>query len=258
MKNIWPLFKINSATYILILTFLLTGLIKNIILIYLIIIIHELGHIMMIKLLKYDIIKVEIYPMGGVTTIKKDINSKVINDFLIAIMGIIMQIILFFLFIIFFKNNLISLNTFNLFKSYNKTIILFNLIPIIPLDGYHILRSINELFFSFKTSFYLSLIISIISLILFIIKTGIFSLNNYLVISFLIYKIIYEYKNFKFIHLEFLLERLLKDLKFNKIKYNHQVNLDYLKKDTYHYFKTNDKVYSEKEVLNNKFRNNNR
>ncbi len=254
MKNIWPLFKINYATYFIILSFLLTGLIKNIILILVIIITHELGHILMIKLLNYEIIKVEIYPMGGVTTIKKEVNSPIKHDLLIAIMGIIMQIILGFLFGIFFKYNLISRNTFNLFNTYNKTIMLFNLIPIIPLDGYHILNSIGEIFFSFKTSFYLSLIISIISIFLFIVKTGIFSLNNYLVISFLIYKIIMEYKNFKFIYLKFLLERLINNFKFRKIKYNSKINLNYLKKDTYHYFKNKDGVYSEKKILENKFK----
>lgn len=242
-------FKINSATYFLILTFLLTGLIKNIIIIYLIVVIHELGHIFIIKKLKYKIIKVEIYPMGGITSIDKKINTKIIHEILISIFGIIFQIILGSIIYILFQNNIIRESTYILFKSYNKTVMIFNLLPIVPLDGYIFLRSILEIIFPYKKTYYLSLIISIISIILFITYNEIFSLNNYLIISFLIYKIITSIKEFKYIYIRFLTERYLYDLPYQKLKYENKTNIDLLKKDTYHYFKEKDKIYSEKKVL---------
>ena len=85
MKNIWHLFNINISTYILILSFLVTGLIKNIILIYFIVLFHELGHIFIIKILGYKILRVDIYPSGGVTRIDKPINTKLSHDMLIAL-----------------------------------------------------------------------------------------------------------------------------------------------------------------------------
>ena len=84
MKNILHLFNIHLSTYFLILSFLITGLIKNIILIYFIVLFHELGHLFIIKLLGYKIIKVDIYPSGGVTKIDKKINTKISHDLLIA------------------------------------------------------------------------------------------------------------------------------------------------------------------------------
>ena len=214
MKNIKNKFKINGATYGIILTFLLTGLIKNIILIYIIIIIHELGHIITIKGFHYQIKKVEIYPMGGVTSVDKKINSSVSKDIIIGFMGIGAQILLFFIFDGLFKINLISYNTFNLFKTYNKTIMIFNLIPMIPLDGYVIVKGVLELLVAYKKAFYLSGIISILSMGLFITYNEVLSLNNYLIISFLIYKLIKEIKNFKFLYWRFLIERYLAK-KFN-------------------------------------------
>ncbi len=255
MMNILKKFKINIATYFLILTFLFTGLIKNIILIYLIVIVHELGHILIIKILKYKIIKVEIYPMGGVTLIDKKVNTKISHELLIASFGVIMQFILGLFFNFFIKYNLITYNAYFLFNNYNKTIIFFNLIPIIPLDGYHILNSLGEIFLPFKYAFRFSFIISLISLVVFIFSNGIFSLNNYLIWSFLIFKIYQEYKNFKFRHLKFLLERFINDLPYKKIKYNRNINLNLLKKDTYHYFKNNGYIYSEKKILAKKFDN---
>jgi len=253
MKNIKALFKIHPATYFLILTFLFTGLIKNIILIYFIIIIHELGHIFIIKLLKYKIIRVEIYPMGGVTTIDKRINTKIKHELLISIFGILFQILLGLLFLVLNHYHLISFNTYELFKSYNQTILLFNLLPIIPLDGYIFLRSLGEIIFPYKKSFYLSYIISIISIILFITYNEFYSLNNYLIISFLLYKVIIAGREFKYVYLRFLTERHLYDFPYQKVKYENKPNLALLKKDTYHYFKSQDKVYSEKVLLAKKF-----
>ncbi len=249
-------FKINSATYFLILSFLLTGLIKNIILIYIIVITHELGHVLIIKKLKYKITKIEIYPMGGITSIDKKINTKISHELLISIFGIIFQIILFCIMFILYKNNFIRDNTYNLFNSYNKTIMIFNLLPIIPLDGYIFLRSILEYIFSYKKTYYISLIISIISIILFITYNEIFSLNNYLIISFLIYKIITSIKEFKYIYMRFLTERYLYDLPKYKFKYENKININLLKKDTYHYFKKDSRVYSEKKLLTEIFKYN--
>lgn len=255
MKNIKVLFKINPATYILILTFLFTGLIKNIILIYLIVIFHELGHIFIIKLLGYKIEKVEIYPMGGVTVVSKKINTSIIHELLIASFGIIFQIVLALIFFAIFKANFISNNTYQLFRNYNKTIMVFNMLPIIPLDGYVFLRSLIEIILPYKRAFYFSFAISIIACIFFITYNELYSLNNYLIISFLIYKICVSFKNFKFEYLKFQLERFLNDIKYHKIKYENKRNLDLLKKDTYHYFKDENRIYSEKTLLARKFKN---
>ncbi len=253
MKNTRTLLNINIATYFLILTFLFTGLIKNIILIYLIVIFHELGHLFIIKLLKYQVLRIDIYPMGGVTKISKKINTSIKDELLISIFGIIFQLILYMIFWFLFKNDVISLNTFSLFSSYNKTIMIFNMIPIIPLDGYVFFRSILELIFPYKKSFYISLIISIISIILFITFNELYSLNNYLIISFLIYKIYLTCKEFKYENLRFLLERHLFNLKYHKIKNEQKLNLNLLKKDTYHYFKQDNTYISEKKLLSKKF-----
>lgn len=255
MKNTKNLFKINLATYFLILTFLFTGLIKNIILIYLIIIIHELGHIWIIKKLKYKVLRVDIYPMGGVTTIDKKINTSIKQELLISIFGIIFQILLGIIFYFLYYLNTLSSNTYNLFTSYNKTILLFNLLPIVPLDGHVFLRSLLEIFFSFKKSFYISIIISLLGIIFFITYNEIFSLNNYLIISFLIFKIMTTLKEFKYIYLRFLTERHLYQFPYRQIQYENGININVLKKETYHYFKSKDKIYSETQVLAKKFKN---
>ena len=253
MKNIWHLFNIHFSTYILILSFLFTGLIKNIILIYLIVIFHELGHILIIKLLGYKILRVDIYPSGGVTKIDKKINTKISHNLLIASFGVFFQILLYLIFYFLYSFSFIRSSTYELFLTYNTTILIFNLLPIIPLDGYQFLRCIWEILFPFKKAFKISFAISVISILLFITYHQIFSLNNYLIITFLIYKIVCEYKNFKYQNTRFQLERYLNDFPYSKIKNEKKVDLALLKKDTYHYFKKDNTYVSEKKILEKKY-----
>ena len=130
---------------------------------------------------------------------------------------------------------------------------IFNLIPMIPLDGYIIIKGFLEIFFSYKKAFYISSIISVFSMGLFITYNEVFSLNNYLIISFLIFKLVKEIKNFRFLYWRFLMERYLDNFKYKKIKYHKKNNLDKLKKETYHYFRENNSYISEKKILAKKF-----
>ena len=253
IKNRFRLFKINPATYFLILTFLMTGLIKNILLIYFIVVFHELGHIVAIKSFGIKIEKVEIYPMGGVTTVDKKINYSINKELIVASMGLIFQIILGWIFSYFRSSGLILDGTLRLFKTYNRAIFMFNLIPIIPLDGEKIVRCLLEKFLAYKLSFYVGLIISGISLVFFISYNQIYSVNNYLIVGFLIFKIGEEWKNFRFRYWRFLMEKNLGDFKYKRFKYHKKKNLDYLKKETYHYFKDKDSYISEKKILGKKF-----
>ncbi len=256
MKNIRSLFKINIATYFLIVSFLVTGLIKNIIFIYLIVVVHELGHIIMLKYFKKKIIRVDIYPMGGVTTVDKRVNTPIKEEVIVAISGVVFQLILGLIFIIIFKLGFISRSSITLFANYNKTIMMFNLLPIVPLDGYIIMRNVIEKFCPFKKSFFLSFFISGVFMILFGTFRDFFSLNNYLVISFLIYKMVVVLKDFKLELWKFQLERYLFDIKYKKIKNEKEVNLNLLKKDTYHFFKNKDTYVGERKILEQKFHQN--
>ncbi len=253
MKSIKKLFNIHISTYLLILSFLFTGLIKNIILIYFIVVFHELGHVLIIKFLGYKIISLDIYPYGGVTKIDKKINTKLSHDFFIAGFGIIFQLGLYLIFYLLYNYAIIRNNTYELFLTYNTTILIFNLLPIIPLDGYKMLRCFLELIWPFKKAFYLSMFLNVIFVLGFITYNHLFSLNNYLIVSFLIYKIVDEFRNFKYQNFRFQLERYLSDFPYSKIKNEKKLDLSLLKKDTYHYFKKGDTYVSEKKLLKKKY-----
>lgn len=240
--------KINSLTLYFLFILFLCGYIKQGIIIFLIVLIHELGHVFAAHIYKYKVIDITIYPFGGITKLEKDINTPIRNELVIAIFGIVFQIIL--MIVASFIN--LTPYTKELFLKYNLSIMLFNILPIIPLDGSIILKSILNKFFSFRTSYFLYIITSVIMVVLYFFSNFWFSLNNYLIISVFLYKIIMEIKNYKYIHNKFLLERYLKNYHFKNIS-TKEGNLDILKLDTYQYFKNRDKIVSEKEKLRERF-----
>ncbi len=246
MKNILQKIKINNFTYFFIILCFLCGYIKNIFIIFSICLIHEMGHIFFIKLFNYKVLSISITPFGGYTYIEKKINSDINKDLLISIGGILIQLI-FLLFLFIFKNNF-NLITYNLYIKYNIILIIFNLIPIIPLDGNKIIHLLFEKFFSYHLSYRLNSIISFFFLILFIFMNYYLNLDNYFIISFLLYQFIIYIKNEKYLNKRFLLERYLYDLDYQRID-NHTKNIDDLKKNVLHFFKEDNKYIKEKDKI---------
>ena len=183
----------------------LTGDFKRVILTFIIIIIHETGHLIILKTFKVLVTKLTIYPFGGLIKTDKLINFSPLKELLISIGGIINQLILYIFFFYLYKYNLINTYTYNLFLSINTSLILFNIIPIYPLDGYIILNSIFNITIPYLKSNIISLIISIITLIIFILYSYNYKINSIFVISFLLYKLYNYLKDYKYIHNKFIL-----------------------------------------------------
>ena len=244
--------KVNFLTLYFLLLLFLCGYLKIGIIIFLIVLFHELGHVFFIKLFKYKIINVTLYPFGGITKVDKDINTPLNKELLIACGGIIFQLILFI--IIYFVP--INVITKELLYKYNMSILLFNMLPIIPLDGSIIINSLLNKIFSYKVSYYLYIIISIIFSIFYLLFNYWYSLNNYLIVLLFIIKTYYAIKNYKYLKTRFLLERYLNKYEYKYIS-TKTGDLDILKIDTYQYFKENNKIVSEysklKEMFDTKF-----
>lgn len=198
---------------------------------------------------KYKIKKINIYPFGGYTIFEYDINTPFITEFMVFLGGILFQIIFFVI-----TKNLIdnSSYTYNLIKNYNLSILMFNMIPVIPLDGAKILNILFNKMFPFKRAHLLTIYISYIMILLLLILS-IKNLNLLLMIFLLFFLIIKEHKRHKYIFNVFLLERYIKDIKFKKIYFIKKVDVKYMKKYVRNIFIKNNRYIDEKEILQNKF-----
>jgi len=211
-----------------------------------IIIIHELGHLLMGLFLGWELDKICLYPYGGVTKFNEDINRKLIEELLILINGPLFQIIYFMIGYYLFNDES--------FIYYNLSILIFNLLPIYPLDGGRILNIILSYFLSFRLSYYLSIIISLFVSIIFIIYS---ILNNYtfnIILMFLIVlvKVFIEIKKRNYYFNKFLLERYLNNYSFSKC-----ISISSIKKmmrDKRHIIFNNNSYITEKEYLRKLYR----
>ena len=130
------------------------------------------------------------------------ISENIFEDLLIAIGGIFFQLLLALIL------KVTALPNEDLINSYNMMLIAFNLVPVCPLDGYKILKYLEELLIPFKHTFLLSFIISILVITMFFLFSIDTIAENTLVFMFLIISTIEEFKNKKYILNRFYLERL--------------------------------------------------
>ena len=214
----------------------LAGDFKRVILSFFIILTHEIGHLFFLKIFHIQVDKLTIYPFGGLIKTNKLINFSPLKELLIAMAGILNQLILYLIILILYQNNLINTYTYNLFLTLNTSLILFNIIPIYPLDGYIILSSIFNIFIPYLKSNIISLIVSIFTLIIFILYSYNHKINSIFVISFLLYKIYNYLKDYKYLQNKFLLERIMYDIPYNKIIYLNTYSPYLLKLNKYYYF----------------------
>ena len=205
-------------TYILIaLGFILTGYFHNLIVFTSIILIHELGHYTMAKLNKLEVEKIIIYPYGGLVKMNNLINTSINKELLVAISGIMFQTIYYLLITILYYQGIIREYIYDLFTIYNSSILIFNILPIHPLDGSKILNLLLSKILPFNLTNKLNIIISLITLII-ILFINYYNFNYTLILTFgiIVDNLIRYHKHLKYIFNKFLLERYIYNFTYNK------------------------------------------
>lgn len=223
--------KINYFTYVLMFLFLFSGFKQNLLCIFTVFIIHELGHLFFCKLFKIYIIKLEIYPFGGILKINKLINYSILKSIFISSGGLIFQLLLCLINSFIIKSRMLDY--------YNNLIFFMNIIPVIPLDGSKIMHEILTLFVSFYLSKIITYLISFLSIIIIVLYFYINGEYNLFFIIFSLSFLIKEIMEFAFIFNRFLLERYLYDFKFKRIKKHRFLNLKKLHLNQFSYFYQN-------------------
>ena len=250
MKNILNKIEFHYTYLIIAIGFILTGYFYNLIIFTSLILIHELGHYLMCLKYKVKVNKIIIYPYGGLLKLEDIVNRDIDEELLISIMGIFFQTIYYTVILILYKNNYIREYIFNIYTMYHYSMLIFNILPIYPLDGFKIFNLILSKVFYFKLANYLSFIISIIMLITIFTK----GINNYsyMMIIFILIDNTYKYyKGLKYLYNKFILERYLYKYNYSKIKIINNKNKMY--KNKLHIFKIDNKYIKEKDYLKKYF-----
>lgn len=257
MKSIYKKVDISYLFLLVIFLSLISGLFRDIITLFLVIIIHEIGHIITSKVFKWKIKKISIGLCGGFITYDEVIDKPFIEEFLISISGFLMQFVFFLISYVLYENNIIDIKTFYLIKKYNLSVFLFNLFPIIPLDGSKIINLIFNLFLPYKLSLKFVNVISVIFILLvscyFIFFNIKIEYSYIMILSFLIKTIINSIKDVPYLFNRFLFERYKCPLINGKYSFINGYKLNKLRRQKRHLFLINNKRYSEKKLLSKRF-----
>lgn len=241
------IFKIHILYWLMAFICTFCGLFKNFIYFSLLIIVHELGHYLGAKLYKWKVEKIVILPFGGITIFDEILSKSLFEEFIILILGPLFQIAFYCAYTKIFGFNQILYN-------YHYSLLVFNLLPIFPLDGFKLLNICFNKLFPFKASHLISIIIShLIIIFVFILTLYKGNFIMLLALLFLILKNINEFINHDLIFNKFLLERYLYDINFRKVKILKTENLKKMKREYKHLFYHNHKYETEKSFLKKKF-----
>lgn len=176
-------------------------------------------------------------PFGGLTIFNNKINHSLKEELFVSLSGPIFQLIIG----LFIKDNTLL--------NIHYSLLLFNLIPIYPLDGSKIVNVIFNSFLSFYSSLKLIIYLSYIMILLVILKYN--NILLYLIMLLILYKVVLEHKNIKEIFNKFLLERYLSNFNYKKTKKITKLKQMSLNKK--HLFRIKNTWLTEKEILKKVF-----
>lgn len=243
MKIIYKI-RIHPLFYLVTIISIITGHFNDFFIFLFIIVFHELGHIISAIYFKWKVKQINILPFGAITIFDEGITKSLKEEWIIAVMGSLFQIIIY----IFVRN-------YENVSVLHYSLLLFNLLPISPLDGSKILNVFYNLFFPFKKSYYFTVITSMTLLLLLfsLFIVGRFNFIFLLVIFFLVVKLIEDIKNRKYVMNKFLYERYYYPKRYRKAKIIKGVDVSKMYKDCNHIFKVKNNCYTEHEILRKMF-----
>jgi stage IV sporulation protein FB len=219
--NLLRLIKIHPLLWIILGIGGLAGLFKEILMLLFIILVHELGHACTAKYYGWRIRKIELMPFGGVAEMEEYGNRPIKEEFFVTLNGPLQHLWMMCASMYLSYTPIWSEADHRLFLFHNISILLFNLIPILPLDGGKLFFTLQSYFLPFQKSYRLTTIFSLIMLIIMTFIAVIilpFHLNLVVIVGFLWVHQYLEWRQRHYHFMRFLLER--QRLQLNKEKKN--------------------------------------
>lgn len=189
---------------------ILTGTFLHLLLVFIVIAIHELGHVAAAHALGWRIKKIVFLPFGGVAEVDEHGNRPLKEELLVVLAGPIQHLWLFAAAWLAYTAGILPGSMYEAFWQINLAILLFNLLPVYPLDGGKLLM----LFFSaarpFLAAFRLAIICS--ACLLFGLQAAVFllfpfHLQAWALFLYLAWTLWRAWKEKRYAFMRFLLER---------------------------------------------------
>jgi stage IV sporulation protein FB len=175
-----------------------------------IIFVHEMGHAVAASFFSWRIKKISFLPFGGVAEIDEHGNRPLREEAIVTLAGPLQHLWLIGAGYLLYEMNVMPNDLYQLFLKYNFMVLIFNLLPIWPLDGGKLLFLLLSVRSSFPRAHQQTIFISIGMLTLFVLSVlwlSPLNLNVWIVILFMMISLYTEWKQHRYVFMRFLLER---------------------------------------------------
>lgn len=208
-------FSFHPLFVLVMLASIFTGHFVELLALFAIVFVHELGHVTAARMLGIHVLSVQMLPFGGVAVMEDTGHLTPGREMAIAMAGPLQNLLMIGLCGLFHALGWWDGPFFLYFIKCNLLIALFNLLPILPLDGGKISQALcslalpyhSTLVWSLRISLLFSLLVMVYAVAPLILGYGAMQFNLLLISIFLLYSNFSDYRNVHYRFLRFLVNR---------------------------------------------------
>ncbi len=202
--------RIHPLSWLVVATAVATARFRELLILFLLVSIHELGHAAAASFFSWRIKQITLLPFGGVLEVEEHGNRPLTEELIVTIAGPLQHIWLFVPGYFLYATEIIPSTIFHEFLAFNMMILLFNCLPVLPLDGGKLLYLYFSANYPFHVALKNSILCSLFFLFLYccmILLIFPYHLNGWVIVLFLLFSLYKEWKNRPYVWMRFLLER---------------------------------------------------
>ncbi len=202
--------KFDPSFYAMTLLAIMMGYLNEYVIFALTIIVHECGHLTMAFFYKWELEELKFFAFGGIMEFKGELNKSNKEDLIISSGGVVFNLLALTLLFLMRDQvrDLINMTLYNYAIWTQLFVILFNLIPLPPLDGSRIVNTMLCFLLPYKTVLRIIRWINVGLIIIFTEITILYDIRQFfLIVSFLIYSTIRYNTHIHYLFQRFLLQK---------------------------------------------------
>jgi len=206
-------FRLHPLFLLLMLAAVATGYFAELLTLFVIVLIHELGHVAAARSFGWKVIRVQLLPFGGVAETEDGGRSSALQETVVALAGPLQNGWMALLALAMGGLGWWEAEWSDYFLKANLMIGAFNLLPVLPLDGGKVMQALVSRWLPYYRTL---LLVSLVSLLLSLLlaaaallgfQSGGIHLNLLMISIFLAYSNWYGYRNAPFQFMRFLMNR---------------------------------------------------
>ncbi|PEJ99355.1 stage IV sporulation intramembrane metalloprotease SpoIVFB [Bacillus wiedmannii] len=201
---------VHPLFWVIIVIGIFTARFKELLLLFCIVLIHELGHAFAAAHYNWRIKKIQLLPFGGVAELEEHGNKSLKEELVVVIAGPIQHIWMMVVGYIVFEAGWLGADLYYFFIWNNIIILAFNLLPIWPLDGGKVLFNVLSYHFPYLQAHEKMMKLSCVFFSVILVWQLLWNGNNimmWVLLIFLAVSLYQEWKQRQYAFMRFLLER---------------------------------------------------